>query len=136
MLPGRIETHGSSMAKNRWMSARIGTGNLLKLVMIVVIAASFGLAACVAAPPEVSGNDPELVEGRDIYARNCTSCHASDGAGGVGRKLSGGAVIEAYPNIKDQIDLIANGKGAMPSYAGKLTGQQMEAVARYTREVL
>ncbi len=106
------------------------------LALIGVVAASFLVAACVAGPPEVPAGDAELVEGRDVYARNCASCHGSDGGGGVGRKLSEGAVVAAFPNIKDQIDLIANGKGTMPSYAGRLSGPQMEAVARYTREIL
>ncbi|MGH1490927.1 MAG: c-type cytochrome [Acidimicrobiales bacterium] len=108
----------------------------MPVAVLMMVAGSCALAACVAEPPEVTLDDDELVEGREIYARNCASCHGSAGDGGVGRKLSGGAVVEAYPNIKDQIDIIANGKGAMQPYAGRLTGQQMQAVARYTREVL
>ena len=147
MLPIRIETHGSSMAKNREMSApaaicssplrsKVRSRLAMPVAVLVMIIGSFGLAACVAYPPEVTLDDDQLVEGREVYARSCASCHGSAGDGGVGRKLSGGAVVEAYPNIKDQIDLIASGKGTMPSYTGRLTGQQMEAVARYTREVL
>lgn len=101
-----------------------------------LVVAVFLAAACVAPPPEVAVDDPELVEGREVYARNCSSCHGSDGGGGVGPKLDEGLVVEAYPDIKDQIDLIANGKGSMPAYVGRLTGEEMEAVSRYTREVL
>ncbi|MGI9599452.1 MAG: c-type cytochrome [Acidimicrobiales bacterium] len=118
------------------MSASIGASTWLRMAIIVVIAASFGLAACAGEPPEVTVDDPELVTGRDVYARNCASCHGASGGGGVGNKLSNGASVEAYPNIKDQIDLIANGKGTMPAYVGRLSGEQMQAVARYTREVL
>ncbi len=108
----------------------------MSVALLVVVAASFGLAACAAAPPEVTIDDPELVVGRDVWARNCASCHGSSGSGGVGPKLNEGAVLQTFPNIKDQIDLIANGKGTMPSYTGRLTGEEMQAVARYSREVL
>lgn len=142
MLSIRIETHWSSMARNRAMSGAnlerspILTGIGMRIAGVLVVVGSFALAACVAEPPEVAVDDAELVEGREVYARNCASCHGSNGDGGVGLKLSGGAVAEAYPNIDDQIDLIANGKGTMPSYFGRLSSEQMEAVARYTREVL
>lgn len=124
------------MAKNRWMSVAVAARSRLLSTLLVVVIAGLWLVACAAPPPEVGIDDQELVEGRELYARNCVSCHGSDGGGGVGRKLKDGAVVAAYPNIKDQIDLIANGKGSMPAYVGRLTGEQMEAVARYTREVL
>ena len=108
----------------------------LPAVTAAVIAACFAFAACSAEPPAVTVDDPELVQGREVYAANCASCHGADGGGGLGRKLSEGAVVASYPDIKDQIDLIANGEGAMPAYVGRLTGEQMQAVARYTREVL
>ncbi len=124
------------MARNRWMWAPVvATRGLLPTILALVLAAAW-LAACSGGPPEVAVDDPELVSGRNVYARNCASCHGSDGGGGVGTKLSDGVVVAAYPDIKDQIDLIANGQGRMPAYAGRLSGEEMQAVARYTREVL
>lgn len=94
------------------------------------------LAACGDAPPEVLSDDPVLAEGRDIYARNCASCHSPTGAGGVGPRLNEGAVVAAYPDIAEQIALVASGRNNMPAFGDRLTAEQQEAVARYIREVL
>ncbi len=93
-------------------------------------------AGCVGASPEVSGDDPELVTGRDIYSRSCASCHGSAGQGGRGDRLNGGAVLEAYPDPAGQGELIAQGRNSMPAFTGKLSPDEIDAVVRYTREVL
>ena len=132
MLSIRIETHRSSMASvwpivasRRWVLASVG-----------VLVGSFALAACVAEPPEVTIDDPVLFEGRDVYARNCASCHGADGGGGIGLRLNEGLVVERFPNIEDQIQLVNEGRNNMPSYRDRLTEEQIDAVVRYTREVL
>lgn len=124
------------MARNRWIWVPGEAGRGLRPTFLALVLATVWLAACSGGPPEVAVDDPELVSGRNIYARNCASCHGSSGGGGVGPKLSEGAVVVAYPNIEDQIDLISNGRGRMPGYMGRLSGEEMQAVARYTREIL
>lgn len=94
------------------------------------------LAACVGEPPEVTVDDPELVEGRTVYGANCASCHGADGGGGVGQELHDGAMVQAYPDIEDQIDVINDGRNQMPGFAGRLSDDEIRAVVRYTREVL
>jgi len=81
-------------------------------------------------------DEPELVLGQTIYSNNCSSCHKADGSGGRGLALNEGLVIEKYPDPADQAALIANGKGLMPSYSARLSAEQLDAVVRYTREVL
>jgi mono/diheme cytochrome c family protein len=54
----------------------------------------------------------------------------------MGPQLSGGRVVERYPNIEDQIAVVTNGQGAMPSFGGSLSAGQIRAVVRYEREVL
>lgn len=120
------------MARNRWMSA---PGRMIVSVLTAIVAALV-LAACVGDPPEVTIDDPVLQEGRDIYRQNCASCHGASGDGGVGRKLSEGAVADQFPGIEDQIDLVVNGRNAMPAYGERLSEAEIEAVVRYTREVL
>ncbi|MEM9564868.1 MAG: cytochrome c [Actinomycetota bacterium] len=93
-------------------------------------------AACIGEPPEVTVDDPELQEGRNIYGSACAACHGADGGGGSGPKLSDGAVTAAYPDIADQIELVTNGRGQMPAYVGRLSDEQIRAVVRYTREIL
>jgi mono/diheme cytochrome c family protein len=108
----------------------------MPLGALLIVVGSFLFAACAGESPEVTVDDPELVQGREVYVRSCASCHGSSGGGGLGPKLSEGAVTDSFPTIADQIELIANGRGTMPSYTGRLSPEEMQAVARYTREVL
>jgi len=98
--------------------------------LTIVAACGGGSGAAPAAPT----GDPVLVEGQKIYSQNGASCHGTAGGGGYGPKLAG-VVSTKYPNIDDQIAVITNGKGGMPSFSKKLTSEQITAVTRYTREV-
>ena len=80
--------------------------------------------------------DQELVLGRDVYKRRCANCHGAAGGGGTGPQLSDGAVAEQYPDPVDQRAIIADGRNAMPSFSGSLSTTELDAVVRYTREVL
>jgi len=45
--------------------------------------------------------------------------------------------VEArYPTVADQIDLVGEGRGSMPGFGGRYSSEELEAVVRYTREVL
>lgn len=97
--------------------------------------------ACAAESPEAplgadGQPDSVLAEGRGIYSSRCARCHGSSGGGGTGPKLGDGAVIETYPDIADQMQIISEGKNGMPSFSGALSEAQVESVTRYTREVL
>ena len=109
----------------------------------VVVWATLGVvaSACASDAPEVplgpdGQPDPVLVEGREIYVARCANCHGGDGGGGRGPKLKDGAVVEAYPSPGDQAAVIVEGRDQMPAFQGQLTSAQVDAVVRYTREVL
>ncbi|WP_195210578.1 c-type cytochrome [Actinomarinicola tropica] len=88
-------------------------------------------------PPEVpAGADAALEQGREVWADSCARCHGADGGGGSGVKLSDGRAEELHPEIDTMIDVIAEGRGAMPSFSQSLDPDEIEAVARYVREVL
>lgn len=109
----------------------------LSLTSAGLIAIVWLAAACGGTAPEVGeGADPALSEGRSVWVAQCASCHGAAGGGGRGPKLSDGQVLDRFPDVADQIDLVLNGRGAMPSYAGRLSDEQIESVVRYTREVL
>jgi len=75
----------------------------------------------------------ELVEdGRGLYDLRCASCHGAEGQGGQGPRLAGTVVIN-YPDAAEEIDLVTNGRGAMPPFALMLTEQEVIAVVAYTR---
>lgn len=102
----------------------------------LLVAAVLGLAGCTTQAPEVANGDPVLIEGREIYTSQCARCHGLDGGGGRGPKLADGEVLSSFPTVEDQIALVANGNDNMPSFSGRLTEDQIEAVVRYSREVL
>jgi mono/diheme cytochrome c family protein len=74
--------------------------------------------------------------GAEVFSQNCASCHGQDGEGGIGPQLGDGAVAEAYPDVEDQIAVITNGRGNMPSFDGQLTEDQIRSVAMFEREEL
>ncbi len=97
----------------------------------------FLITACTGTPaPEVTVDDPVLMEGRDVYVQHCTACHGATGGGGRGSKLNEGRLEQRIPDPAVQIELITNGRSSMPSFGGRLTEAEIEAVVRYTREVL
>ncbi len=103
----------------------------------LLMAAVLGMAC--SSPPPVPGvedgsADPALVRGREIWGRSCSSCHAPDGSGGRGPSLQ--AVEVRIPVFVDQVNVVADGRGSMPGFGGRYLPSELEAVVRYTREVL
>lgn len=76
-----------------------------------------------AAPTAVGGAD-----GRTVFQNaGCGSCHTFEAAGSSG--TIGPNLDEAKPSTELAIDRVTNGKGAMPSFRGRLTEEQIRAVA-------
>ena len=80
-----------------------------------------------------TGGAPAAPDGAAVFANRCASCHGSDGGGGLGPQLSGGRAAQRFPNIADQIGVIANGRGGMPAFGSRLSEAEIKAVAEYTR---
>ena len=80
--------------------------------------------------------DAELVEGRAVFSAQCARCHGGDGSGGVGTPLFQGAVLASFPEVSAQRAFIVEGKAGMPAFGERLDDDQLDAVVRYTREVL
>jgi cytochrome c oxidase subunit II len=96
--------------------------------------------ACASASPEVplgpdGRADPVLVLGREVYGAQCSSCHGVSGSGGSGVRLAG-TVVGSIPDADDQATVILDGRGRMPGFRNRLSAEEIEAVVRYTREVL
>jgi len=70
-----------------------------------------------------------------VYAEHCQICHGAAGQGGTGPALAGD-LAQRYPDIKAQKALIIAGPKAMPSFAGRLTDQEIDAVIAFTRNGL
>lgn len=109
--------------------------SILLAVALLVAACSSGDAPEV---PTADGGEPDpvLVEGRSVWSAQCARCHGADGSGGAGVKLSDGRAEELHPEVVTMVEVVADGRNAMPAFGGSLSDEEIEAVVRYVREVL
>lgn len=105
------------------------------------------------ASPKTAG---PLTTGAEVYS-SCASCHGAVGGGGVGPQLSGGAVLEVFPEPGSQLRWVmlgtggyktegtatygatnkpVGGGGVMPAQIEGLTSEDLLAVVRHERETL
>ena len=109
------------------------------VAVLIVVAGSVLLAVLI---PAISGDDdssevqPEGLTPERSYLRHCSVCHGAEGQGAIGPQLGDGAVVTAYPDIDDQIEVVTDGRGQMPSFADSLTEEEIREVVTYTREEL
>ncbi len=139
----------------RWRGSGVVVGSIvggsvrsLSHILVVLLGvglvagSTLGLGACSSSGvPEVPASpdgevDPILVAGRHVYVARCANCHGDRGQGGRGSVLRGESVVEVYPVVADQVRVVADGKSSMPGFADTLTSEEIEAVVRFTREVL
>ena len=73
-------------------------------------------------------------DGAALYASKCAACHAKDGKGSpVGKKM-GAPDISATKDDEKKIEgVIENGKGKMSAFKGKLSPEEIQAVAKYVK---
>ena len=86
-----------------------------------------------APTEEAEEQDPAEVDGAEIFTDRCASCHGADGDGGLGPKLSDGRAVEQFPDPADQIAVVTDGRRGMPSFEGRLSPRDIQAVVEYTR---
>jgi mono/diheme cytochrome c family protein len=103
------------------------------LVMVLTL---FAAACGDTETPPVAVDDPVLEQGRIVYVERCARCHGGSGGGGAGPRLSGGNVVRRYPDAEAQAEVVRNGRGAMPPFRNVLSDDEIDAVVRFTREVL
>lgn len=82
------------------------------------------------APP---GGGITATDGAEIFAQaGCGSCHTLAAAGSNG--AVGPNLDETKPSLELVIDRVTNGMGGMPSFADKLSEEQIQAVAEYVAQ--
>ncbi len=104
---------------------------LLQISMLVLALAISPFISCSATAQE---------DAAGLYKAKCAACHGADGSGNtaVGKSMK----IRDFhsPDVQKQTDaqlteMISAGKGAMPSYKGKLTDEQIKQLVGYIREL-
>ena len=90
------------------------------------------MAAKADDPNKVWVLDDLAKRGEKVYAANCAACHQANGKGaGPIKALDGSALVLSGDKSK-QIDIMLNGKGAMPAWK-QLSDTEIAAVVTYTK---
>src|SRR5436305_11999714 len=99
-----------------------------------------------------------IQQGAQVFAKNCSPCHGTQGEGGVGPKLAGGEAKLTFPNEADHIAWVNTGSaphkgqpygdparaggqhtaktGGMPPFKGTLTDAEIKNVVTFERDGL
>jgi mono/diheme cytochrome c family protein len=99
----------------------------VKAYKIILITCSASLALATVA--KMPAADTALTTNA-VYQRNCEKCH---GKTAEGRHFGGPALISekaAAMSGDDLRKMIADGKGHMPKFAGKLTGEEIDLLVQ------
>jgi cytochrome c oxidase subunit 2 len=91
------------------------------------------MAALADDPSKTWTVDEMKTRGEKIYAANCVACHQANGKGvpGAFPALDGSAIVNGPKG--PQIDILLNGKNAMPAWKSVLSDTDIAAVITYTR---
>ena len=114
----------------------IGTG-------LTLASAAFGLqsappppAAATPAPAGGAAGKTDVVkQGRELFANwSCGSCHSLADAGATGHV---GPALDGYAGLSKElvVNRVTNGQGAMPSFGGQMTDQEIATIATYITQV-
>jgi cytochrome c6 len=88
----------------------------------------FAIAAVSLAGPALAADAAAL------YASKCAACHGKDGAGtAVGKKMGAPDFATVKGSEADLAAAIANGKGKMSAYKGKLSDEEIQALAKFVK---
>ena len=75
----------------------------------------------------------------DLYKAKCQGCHGADGrTSAIGKKLGARDFPDqdvAKLSEADLVKITSEGKNKMPAYKGKLTDDQIKALAKYIKDM-
>ena len=94
-------------------------------------------AQAVASGGEDASCEPIDLDGGELYARTCASCHQADGSGidGVFPALAGNPFVTT-DDPTGAIATVLNGRAGMPRWGGELSDAQIAAILSYVRSSL
>ena len=96
--------------------------------MLALLACAALLGACGSQGVSVAKTSPYR-RGAVLFRDHCAGCHTLKAAGASG--TVGPNLDQAKPSAARVIDRVTHGKGGMPSFATRLSAQQIDDVAAY-----
>jgi cytochrome c6 len=103
--------------RSRRLSAALAAGALL------------ALGAC-GEEERLQPEEPAGGGGRSVFVdAGCGSCHTLAAVGASG--TSGPNLDEVRPSVREVQQVVANGRGAMPPFRGRLSQEEIRALAEY-----
>lgn len=98
---------------------------LISLVLLALAIVTFSFA-----PPAFAG---DAAKGASIFSANCAACHMGGGNLVNGAKTLKKTDLDKYSMASEEaiINQVTNGKGAMPSFKGRLSDTDIQDVAAY-----
>ena len=110
------------------------------LAVVTALAAAFAVVVLLAGPeligakketpPAAAGEPAGAPSGETVFAdAGCEGCHTLAAAGATGSV--GPNLDELQPSAEDVAAIVRSGAGAMPSFEGELSAEEIEAVAEY-----
>jgi cbb3-type cytochrome c oxidase subunit III len=120
---GPLSNGVSKTVAGTQMPANLVTGTDAQDVAAYVASVA-GVGSASAASPAKLGTN-----GKSIFSANCSSCHtlkAAGATGTIGPNLD--QLKPAFARVQRQV---TNGGAVMPAFKGKLTSQQIDAVAKF-----
>jgi cytochrome c6 len=105
----------------------------MKKSLVLVLAVSMGVLVLPRSARADGG-----VDGAAVYKSKCAACHGADGKGqtamGKTLKLKDLGSAEVQKTTDEEMNkMIADGKGKMPAYKGKLDQASIDAVIAHIR---
>ena len=121
-----------SIVKNGVGSMPGFAGSLSQAEIDAVSSFSVGLQSPSATTTSTSTTTTTLgpggtVDGGAVYAANCAICHGASGEGDSGPSLQASAV-----SFSEMVDIVTNGVGEMPGFAGALSQDEIQAVSAFS----
>jgi len=117
-----------------WVAWAVVGAVALALCAVVIVVLGGASNDSTAAPSPGTGLS---ADGQAIYEQSCANCHAVDGSGAIGPKLSDGRLARRHPDPADQVQIVDEGRleAGMPPFGGQLTDEQIQAVVDYANSL-
>ena len=105
--------------------------------MLGAAAGAIAVLAVVLIPPDAKSGSTAppaaVAAGKAVFAGHCVLCHTLAAAGSAG--TVGPNLDQAKPPASLVIERVTNGQGGMPPFSGRLSKEQIAAVAAYVSTV-